>query len=123
YIITLLYNFFFASRRRHTISKRDWSSDVCSSDLPPVFYETMKAKGVYSEATVSDVINNVGSVQHVDWLTPDEKQVFLNAYEVDQRAILRHASLRQPYTCQGQSLNFFVADEGSEDLIADLMTA
>src|SRR5437868_12175894 len=26
-------NFFFSSRRRHTISKRDWSSDVCSSDL------------------------------------------------------------------------------------------
>src|SRR5699024_12043562 len=25
--------FFFQSRRRHTISKRDWSSDVCSSDL------------------------------------------------------------------------------------------
>src|SRR5699024_11673110 len=28
--------FFFSSRRRHTISKRDWSSDVCSSDLRPV---------------------------------------------------------------------------------------
>src|SRR5699024_11743759 len=27
--------FFFASRRRHTRSKRDWSSDVCSSDLQP----------------------------------------------------------------------------------------
>src|SRR5437868_8019503 len=26
-------DFFFSSRRRHTISKRDWSSDVCSSDL------------------------------------------------------------------------------------------
>src|SRR5699024_12201538 len=25
--------FFFSSRRRHTSSKRDWSSDVCSSDL------------------------------------------------------------------------------------------
>src|SRR5437868_7647472 len=25
--------FFFSSRRRHTRSKRDWSSDVCSSDL------------------------------------------------------------------------------------------
>src|SRR5207249_8653944 len=25
--------FYFSSRRRHTISKRDWSSDVCSSDL------------------------------------------------------------------------------------------
>src|SRR5438067_5538377 len=29
----LLYFFFFSSRRRHTRSKRDWSSDVCSSDL------------------------------------------------------------------------------------------
>src|SRR5207249_5563214 len=33
--------FFFSSRRRHTRSKRDWSSDVCSSDLlassPPAF--------------------------------------------------------------------------------------
>src|SRR5699024_12203937 len=27
--------FFFSSRRRHTRSKRDWSSDVCSSDLCP----------------------------------------------------------------------------------------
>src|SRR6266403_5400470 len=32
-IITLLF-FFFSSRRRHTRSLRDWSSDVCSSDLP-----------------------------------------------------------------------------------------
>src|SRR5699024_11990247 len=30
--ITIIF-FFFSSRRRHTRSKRDWSSDVCSSDL------------------------------------------------------------------------------------------
>src|SRR5699024_12118605 len=29
--------FFFSSRRRHTRSKRDWSSDVCSSDLNPTY--------------------------------------------------------------------------------------
>src|SRR2546422_6790129 len=29
--------FFFSSRRRHTRCSRDWSSDVCSSDLPPPF--------------------------------------------------------------------------------------
>src|SRR5699024_11930977 len=29
--------FFFSSRRRHTRSKRDWSSDVCSSDLDTTF--------------------------------------------------------------------------------------
>src|SRR5690625_7917423 len=28
--------FFFSSRRRHTRWPRDWSSDVCSSDLPPI---------------------------------------------------------------------------------------
>src|SRR6478672_8362412 len=29
----LVAHFFFSSRRRHTVSGRDWSSDVCSSDL------------------------------------------------------------------------------------------
>src|SRR5699024_11691023 len=33
YYCNLLNVFFFSSRRRHTRSKRDWSSDVCSSDL------------------------------------------------------------------------------------------
>src|SRR5437868_13328389 len=32
----LFYFFFFSSRRRHTRSKRDWSSDVCSSDLSSI---------------------------------------------------------------------------------------
>src|SRR5699024_11547712 len=35
--------FFFSSRRRHTRSKRDWSSDVCSSDLDCV-YKTVNGK-------------------------------------------------------------------------------
>src|SRR5699024_11431949 len=34
--------FFFSSRRRHTISKRDWSSDVCSSDLTFLTERTTK---------------------------------------------------------------------------------
>src|SRR5204862_5520686 len=33
--VLLLSFFFFSSRRRHTRSLRDWSSDVCSSDLGP----------------------------------------------------------------------------------------
>src|SRR5699024_11608307 len=35
--------FFFSSRRRHTRSKRDWSSDVCSSDLVPTRSEIAEA--------------------------------------------------------------------------------
>src|SRR5207249_5057223 len=33
YNLLFIFFFFFSSRRRHTRSKRDWSSDVCSSDL------------------------------------------------------------------------------------------
>src|SRR5690349_24742445 len=33
-IVSIIFLFFFSSRRRHTRSLRDWSSDVCSSDLP-----------------------------------------------------------------------------------------
>src|SRR5207249_7898003 len=32
-VVDVFYFFFFSSRRRHTRSKRDWSSEVCSSDL------------------------------------------------------------------------------------------
>src|SRR5206468_7479323 len=39
--------FFFSSRRRHTRSDRDWSSDVCSSDLQLLFREhSLSAAGV-----------------------------------------------------------------------------
>lgn len=90
--------------------------------ITPVIYELMKAKGVYSEATINNIIENLGSVQHVDWLTDEEKLVFLNAFEMDQKILLRHHVQRQKHTCQGQSLNFYVSEEGSEDLIAELMT-
>src|SRR5699024_11807101 len=33
FVVMYYFSFFFSSRRRHTRSKRDWSSDVCSSDL------------------------------------------------------------------------------------------
>lgn len=91
--------------------------------IPPEFYKKMKEKGVYNEETLTDIIVNLGSVQHVDWLTEEEKLVCLNGFEMDQRIILRHASLRQPYTCQGQSLNFYVPEDGSEDLISELLTS
>src|SRR5699024_12090364 len=37
-LVCMLILFFFSSRRRHTRSKRDWSSDVCSSDLLYIFF-------------------------------------------------------------------------------------
>src|SRR2546429_2543609 len=46
----VIYFFFFSSRRRHTRCSRDWSSDVCSSDLSEIrkFNEALPIGGSYS---------------------------------------------------------------------------
>lgn len=85
-------------------------------------YELMVERGVYNKETIDRIVNNLGSVQQEDWMTPEEKDVFLTAFETDQFAILRYASSRQKYICQGQSLNFFVSEDGDEERIAALHT-
>jgi len=84
------------------------------------FYHLAKERGKYSKALIDDINQHIGSVQHLDWLSDHEKAVFRTAFEVDQEAILRLASTRQKYLCQGQSLNFFVSEDGDEDRIARL---
>lgn len=80
--------------------------------LNPVLLELMKKKGVYSKKHVQEITDKQGSVQHVDWLTEEEKTVFKTAFEIDQSAVLRMASARSAYIDQWQSLNlFFAADE------------
>jgi len=56
--------------------------------------------GVWSSILVHD-----GSVQHLDWLTPEQKKVFRTHVEHDQMAIMEQAIDRQPFICQGQSFN------------------
>src|SRR5699024_12157797 len=46
-LVASVCSFFFSSRRRHTRSKRDWSSDVCSSDLSwGSFFQWLKGRGL-----------------------------------------------------------------------------
>lgn len=51
-----------------------------------------------------------GSVKTLDCLTDEEKEVFLTAREIDQFELIKQAADRQPYVCQAQSLNLFLAD-------------
>src|SRR6266498_5603908 len=60
--------FFFSSRRRHTRCGRDWSSDVCSSDLPGIRERTRPALGNHDYGNGSntgdgyfDYFNGVGN--------------------------------------------------------------
>jgi len=54
-----------------------------------------------------DIIHHEGSVQHLDYLSEWEKDVFKTAFELDQLWVVEHAAGRQPYICQGQSVNLF----------------
>ncbi|QDP58672.1 MAG: putative ribonucleoside-diphosphate reductase subunit alpha [Prokaryotic dsDNA virus sp.] len=82
----------------------------------PVFLALAKERGEFTDELVKDLAEETGgSVQHLDWLTDHEKEVFKTAYEIDQKAIIRMAAARQPHICQSQSLNlFFDADEDEE---------
>ena len=55
----------------------------------------------------SSIIANDGSVQHVTCLDDKEKEVYKTAMEIDQRWVVEHASTRQEWIDQGQSVNLF----------------
>src|SRR5699024_12008721 len=65
---------FFSSRRRHTRSKRDWSSDVCSSDLPHWYKMYKRLVGNYWQA---DEINMASDVKQFSTLTEEEQDAYL----------------------------------------------
>jgi ribonucleoside-diphosphate reductase alpha chain len=82
------------------------------SRVNPSLLNVMKERGVYNDKIIKDLIDHKGSVQHVGWLSDEEKLVFRTAFEIDQAALIRLASARQQFIDQGQSLNlFFDADE------------
>lgn len=55
----------------------------------------------------SSIIANDGSVQHLKCLNDDQKEVYKTAMEIDQRWLIEHASDRQKFIDQSQSLNLF----------------
>ncbi len=67
--------------------------------------------------TWSSITTREGSVQHLDFLSQDEKDVFKTAFELDQRWVIELAADRTPYICQSQSVNLFLpADVHKRDL-------
>ena len=58
--------------------------------------------------TWQSILLNKGSVQHLDFLTQTERDVFKTAFELDQRWIIEHAADRQEFVDQGQSVNVFL---------------
>ncbi|WP_293697882.1 MULTISPECIES: ribonucleoside-diphosphate reductase subunit alpha [unclassified Sphingopyxis] len=75
-----------------------------------------KAKN--SDNIWNSILERGGSVQHLDFLTQDEKDCFKTSFEIDQRWLLELSADRTPYIDQAQSLNLFIpADVEKWDLL------
>ncbi|MBV7255540.1 ribonucleoside-diphosphate reductase subunit alpha [Pacificimonas sp. WHA3] len=75
-------------------------------------------KSMNAEKIWNSILERGGSVQHLDFLSDDEKATFKTAFEIDQRWLLELAGDRTPYIDQSQSLNLYIpADVEKWDLL------
>ena len=72
------------------------------------FLETvLETYGQNTDNTWKSIVTNKGSVQHLEFLSEEEREVFKTAVEINQSWVIEHASQRQPFICQSQSVNLF----------------
>ncbi len=74
----------------------------------PALEKLLEEKGKNTKEVWNSIRNNDGSVQHLEFLSEQEKEVFKTFCEIDQIAIIDQASTRQQYIDQGQSLNLMI---------------
>jgi len=74
----------------------------------PFLLDLLEEKGQNKKDVWDSIRDNDGSVQHLDFLSEEEKAVFRTFAEIDQNAVIEQAAARQEYIDQGQSLNVMV---------------
>ena len=75
-------------------------------------------KSKNSDAVWNSILEQGGSVQHLDFLSVEEKDTFKTSFEIDQRWLIELAADRTPYIDQATSLNLFIpADVEKWDLL------
>jgi ribonucleoside-diphosphate reductase alpha chain len=84
----------------------------------PYLQKLLASKSKDSNNVWNSILEQNGSVQHLDFLSADEKAVYKTSFEIDQRWLLEFAADRTPYIDQAQSLNLFIpADVDKWDLM------
>ena len=74
----------------------------------PFLIKLLKEKGMDTQEVWRDIRDRDGSVQHLDFLSKNEKDTFKTYSEIDQLVIIYQAANRQNHLDQGQSLNIIV---------------
>jgi ribonucleoside-diphosphate reductase alpha chain len=84
----------------------------------PYLEKILRDKAKDSTNVWNSILERGGSVQHLDFLSQEEKDTFKTSFEIDQRWLLELAADRTPYIDQAQSLNLFIpADVEKWDLL------
>jgi len=84
----------------------------------PYLEKLLTEKSKNSDAVWNSILEHGGSVQHLDFLSQEEKDCYKTSFEIDQRWLLELAGDRTPYIDQAQSLNLFIpADVEKWDLL------
>ena len=84
----------------------------------PYLEKLLAEKSKDSTNVWNSILERGGSVQHLDFLSPEEKAVYRTSFEIDQRWLLEFAADRAPFIDQAQSLNLFIpADVDKWDLM------
>ena len=73
----------------------------------PELEKLLKSIGQDTDEVWGSILKNDGSVQHLECLTAEQKEVYLTARELNQFAIVKLAAERQKFIDQGQSINVF----------------
>lgn len=87
----------------------------------PYLKELLKSKGKDDEEVWLSILKNNGSVQHLDFLTEEEKNVFKTFLEIPQEWIIEMAGARQKWICQSQSLNTMIGKNVDPDEVVYLL--
>ncbi|WP_343525871.1 ribonucleoside-diphosphate reductase subunit alpha [Sphingomonas sp.] len=84
----------------------------------PYLEKLLVEKAKNADSVWNSILEHGGSVQHLDFLSQEEKDTFKTSFEIDQRWLLELAGDRTPYIDQAQSLNLFIpADVEKWDLL------
>ena len=87
----------------------------------PYLENLLKEKGKNDVDTWKDILVHGGSVQHLDFLTQDEKDVFKTFGEISQKEIIIQAAQRQKHIDQGQSLNLMIPPTAKPKEVNELL--
>jgi ribonucleoside-diphosphate reductase alpha chain len=90
----------------------------------PVLKELLKDMGKDNKEVWESIKKYDGSVQHLEFLTDEQKEVFRTFAEINQASIINQAAIRQDYIDQSQSLNLMISpDMPTKDVNKLLMDA